>query len=297
MLSLNKTLPGHQNPVYALAVHPEQPKFYTAGNDKGVVEWSAVDFSFTKVLTPVSSSVYALHFFAGKLFAAQKSGLIEAIDPETGGRSRMDAHGGAVFGLQGIAGKQELLSSGENGQLTVWDARSLEKVYQFSAGSDTARCMALSPNGAEIAVGCKDHIIRVYDTSDYSLLAELSGHKGAITSLAFSPDGSYLLSGSRDAQVKKWAAGSFVESASLAAHLFAVYGIVFHPDRACFATCSQDKSIKIWNSEDFRLLRILSLEKSKSGHSHSVNKIAWLPDGAHLVSTGDDRLVQVWSWD
>ncbi|WP_129714526.1 WD40 repeat domain-containing protein [Pedobacter sp. SYP-B3415] len=297
MLHLKKTLPGHQNPVYALAADSSRPFFYTAGNDKGVVEWAADSLSFSKVLMPVASSVYALHVYENKLFAGQKSGLIEAFDFSTGGTTQMPAHNKAVFALQGIPQKNELVSCGEDGILTVWSADSLQHLYQLQVSPATARCLALSPGGQELAVGSKDNLIRIYDTTDYSLRAEIAGHQGPVTSLRYAPDGTWLLSGSRDAQVKKWSAGNYEELTNLPAHLFAVYGIVFHPSLPYFATCSQDKSIKLWSADDFRLLKILSIDKAGSGHTHSVNTISWTPDGDSLLSTGDDKLVQVWTWN
>ena len=33
------TLEGHNNPIYAVIVHPIENLCYSAGNDKGIVEW------------------------------------------------------------------------------------------------------------------------------------------------------------------------------------------------------------------------------------------------------------------
>jgi WD40 repeat protein len=53
MLQHLHTLSGHKNPVYAISDGLDNHTFYTAGNDKGVVEWSLETMAFVKVLVPV----------------------------------------------------------------------------------------------------------------------------------------------------------------------------------------------------------------------------------------------------
>ncbi|MNV34900.1 WD domain, G-beta repeat [compost metagenome] len=118
-----------------------------------------------------------------------------------------------------------------------------------------------------------------------------------ITALQYAPEGDYLISGSRDAQLKVWSLPHYELINSIAAHMFSIYAIAFHPTKPYFATCSQDKGIKLWGSKDFRLYKILSLEKNTPGHFHSINKMIWTEDGRYLISTGDDRQVMIWKMD
>ncbi|RZK25950.1 MAG: hypothetical protein EOO63_15320, partial [Hymenobacter sp.] len=52
-----------------------------------------------------------------------------------------------------------------------------------------------------------------------------------------------------------------------------IYSIAFHPSLPYFATGGQDKSIKIWDAENFKLYKILNIEKTGNGHTHSINKM------------------------
>jgi len=297
MLKHLHTLPGHQNPVYALANTADGKGFYSAGNDRGVVEWSLETMSFVKVLVPVQSSVYALHRHENLLFVAQRSGLILVYDllkQET--IATLSHHKKAVFDLLVLPQKQELLSSGEDGELAVWSIRDYTLLYSFPVIKDTVRCIAVNHAGTEIALGCKDSMIRIYSSVDYGLVKTLSGHGMPVTSLKYAPDGRFLLSGGRDAQLKVWHLPDYELQSNVAAHMFSVYTIAYHPFAPFFATSSQDKSIKLWGADDFRLYKILSVEKGTEGHAHSVNKLIWSADGKYLISTGDDRQVMVWSF-
>lgn len=295
MLQHLQTLNGHQNPIYTLANSQKKDTFFSAGNDKGVVEWSLETMSFVKVLVPVQSSVYALHRHGNLLFIAQRSGLILVfnLDKEKIAAT-LSFHQKGVFDLKTIACKNELISTGEDGMLAVWSLTDFSLLYHFQIIPQTIRSIALSNDEQEIALGGKDGVIRIYRSEDYSLIRELAAHKLPITSLQYAPSGNYLISGSRDAQLKVWSLPEYELINSIAAHMFSIYAIVFHPSKPYFATCSQDKSIKLWGAEDFKLYKILSLEKNTEGHFHSINKLIWSEDGRYLISTGDDRQVMVW---
>jgi WD40 repeat protein len=297
MLKHLHTLSGHQNPVYALSDGLNDQTFYSAGNDKGVVEWSLETMAFVKVLVPVQSSVYAMHRFENLLFIAQRSGVILVFDLEESLiKATLSFHKKAVFDLKTIPSKRELLSTGEDGVLAVWSLTDFSLLYNFTVISDTVRVIAVSKNEQEVALGCKDGVVRIYNSSDYGFQKQLTGHKLPITSLQYDPTGIYLVSGSRDAQLKFWNLPGYDLQNQIGAHMFSIYGIAFHPTAPYFATCSQDKSIKLWNAEDFKLYKILSLEKQTEGHFHSINKLMWSRDGRYLISTGDDRQVMIWSF-
>ncbi|MFC4212508.1 WD40 repeat domain-containing protein [Pedobacter lithocola] len=295
MLTHLKTLSGHQNPVYALANSDKSEKFYSAGNDKGIVEWSLADMAFVKVKMPVQSSVYCLHHFDNLLFVGERSGAFSVYDLHKEEMViRVNAHLKPIFDIKTVKSKNELITTGEDGTVAIWSLTDFTEIYRFQAAYDTVRTIAISPDEKEIALGFKDHLIRIYNLNDYSLKQTLESHSLPVTSLTYHPTGKYLLSGSRDAQLKIWSLPNYELMQSITAHMFTVYDIAFHPTLPYFATSSQDKSIKIWDAENFKLYKILSIEKSGIGHSHSVNKIIWSNDGRHLISTGDDRQVMVW---
>lgn len=295
MLKHLHTFSGHQNPVYALANSDKAGIFFSAGNDKGVVEWSLKKMAFVMVKTPVQSSVYALCSYNNQLFIGERSGLFSVYDfIKQEIVASVQAHEKPIFDIQVAKNKSELITTSEDGFAAVWSLNDFSAIYKFQVAADTVRCMAISPDETEIAFGCKDNLVRIYNLADYSLKHTLEGHSLAVTALAYHPSGKYLISGSRDAQLKVWDLPNYQLQQSIPAHLFAIYSICFHPHLPYFATCSQDKSIKIWDATNFKLYKILSLEKLDIGHSHSINKIIWSNDGKYLISTGDDRKVMVW---
>lgn len=295
MLKHLHTFTGHQNPIYAMANSDKEGIFFTAGNDKGVVEWSLKKMAFVMVKLPVQSSVYYLHNYNNRLFIAERSGAFSVFDfIKQEVVARVNAHAKPIFGMQTIAHKNELLTSSEDGSVAIWSLDDFKELYRLPISTDTVRCIAVSPDEKDIAFGCKDSTIHIYHSEDYSLKQILTGHTLGITSLAYHPAGKYLISGSRDAQLKIWDLPNYELNKNIPAHLFGIYDIAFHRTLPYFATGSQDKSLKLWDAESFKLYKIINIEKTGIGHTHSINKICWSHDGSKLLSTGDDRKVMVW---
>jgi WD40 repeat protein len=297
MLKHVKSLSGHQNPIYALTNSGNDGIFFTGGNDKGVVEWSLGKMSFLKVLMPVKSSVYSLHYYNEQLFAGQRSGEVNIFDFKTQTvKASFQAHEKPVFDIISVPSKQEFLTASEDGTVGVWSLTDYSLLYRIPVSYDTVRAIAISPDARHAAFGCKDGTVRIYNLMDYSRLHTLEKHSLPVTSVQYSPDGRYLISGGRDAQLNFWSLPGYEFQHNIPAHLFSIYAIAFNPVLPYFATASQDKSIKLWGAEDLRLYKILSIEKNTHGHTHSINKLVWTPDGKYLLSTGDDKLVMIWEW-
>jgi WD40 repeat protein len=291
------TLSGHQNPIYTVENSQKKGIIFTAGNDKGVVEWSLKTMSFIKVMFPVKSTVYALHCPVALplLLAGEQSGQVDVFNfEEQKVTDTLKFHRLPVFDIQSIQSKNELLLASEDGTVSVWDLKSLKLLYNFRVSSDTVRVMSISPDERTVAFGCKDNLIRIYRVDDYCLTSELDHHTLPITSLQFSPDGNHLISGSRDAQLKIWSATDYTIVKNIQAHISSIYSIKFHPLLPYLATASRDKSIKIWDTENYELKKTLSFEKGYDMHRLSVNKVIWEPVENQLISVSDDKLVKVW---
>src|SRR5690606_39003174 len=117
------TLTGHQNPIFALAHDAQRNCLYTGGNDKGVVEWDLSTFSFKRVLCKVGASVYSLLRIPDSPWLAigLRSGEVLIVDVnEQSLRARLRVQSGAVFSIQYIAAKKELIAIGEEGTAYVW---------------------------------------------------------------------------------------------------------------------------------------------------------------------------------
>lgn len=291
------TLSGHQNPIYSLENSQKQGIIFTAGNDKGVVEWRVDAPGFIKVLFPVISSVYALHCpeSAPVLLAGERSGQVQVFNFEQQKITAvLEYHTLPIFDIKTVKCKNEILVASEDGTVSVWDLSSFKMLYNFKVSNQTVRVISVSPDEKTVAFGCKDNSIHIYHLNDYSLKQVINEHSLPISALQYSPDGQQLISGSRDAQLKIWSTLDYSLIQSIPAHLFSIYSIAFHPTLPIFATGSRDKSIKIWDSKNFQLLKTISNEKGYNSHHLSINKIVWETVNQQLISVGDDKILKIW---
>lgn len=82
----------------------------------------------------------------------------------------------------------------EGDGLKVYDAETLDAVFEFTDRSDAIHVVEWSPSGAKLAAGIGNKIY-VWQTGSYQLLYTLTGHANPVQSLAWSPDESRLVSG------------------------------------------------------------------------------------------------------
>ena len=293
-LTLEATLAGHQNPIYTLAVDQENNLLYSAGNDKGIVEWDLETMQFKRVLCSIPSSVYALQLIpkTDLLAASLRSGgiyIIRRTDPAL--VAKLTVEQGAVFAIRVIAEKNEFIAVNESGQAFVWSLANFELLYTFKISNTTVRTVAYDLSHHILAFGDKNGYIFLYQASDYQMLYSRKVHEQTVSSLAFVGD--TLISGGRDAKMKKLSLSNLAVVAEIVPHMFTVYAIVDLKDQNHFATVSRDKTIKIWN-KDFKLVKNVSRDKGIDSHHLSINTAVYQLKSGLLCTAGDDKMVKIW---
>jgi WD40 repeat protein/nucleoside phosphorylase len=155
------------------------------------------------------------------------------------------------------------------------------RLRSFLGHSGPVSSVVFSPDGAALASGGGDSIIRLWDVQSGKCTATLKGHSGPVSSVAFSPDGATLASGGGDSIIRLWDVQSGKCTATLEGHSNRVSSVAFSPDGAALASGGSD-GIKLWDVQSGRCTAILE------GHSSSVNSVVFSPDGTTLASGGDD---------
>ncbi|MCA5003952.1 WD40 repeat domain-containing protein [Sphingobacterium bovistauri] len=293
-ITLENTLIGHQNPIYTLAIDEQNGLLYSAGNDKGIVEWDLHTLKFKRVLCNVPSSVYKLAYITelDLLVASLRTGgllVIRKSVPELA--AKLAIVKGAAFVVEAIVSKKELIAIDEFGKAYVWSLDNFELLYSFQASTTTVRSLVLDEANYRLAIGDKNGVVHMLDIRDYHTIQSNKVHTQSVTSLAF-VDG-YLISGSRDAKMYKLSPNDLSILAVVTPHMFTVYGIVPLGVSSLFATVSRDKTLKVWNS-DFKLQKNVSRDKGIDSHHLSINAVAYSEKQQLLCTAGDDKLVKVW---
>lgn len=299
-------LVGHHHPIYALAASSSVPRFYSAGHDKGVVEWDATQWQFIRVLCPIPQTAYQLQLVPewNALLVALQSGTVHLVDLDSGQfLYTNDYHKKPVFAIgydyQEHSDTLRIYIASEDGVLTQWLLKKSSEVQQLASFQLAVpiRCLAINARMNTLVLGDKQGFLHFFDRDALTLIKSVQAHEQGVTSVRFSPDGKCLFTSGRDARMCVFDSLSYSQIHEWVPHLFAAYAIQFHPSLPVFATASRDKSVKIWSADDFRLLRSLSIEKGFEAHRLSVNSLTWDASGKYLITAGDDKIIMVWEWE
>jgi WD40 repeat protein len=163
--------------------------------------------------------------------------------------------------------------------------------------------VAFNPAGTQLATGCHDGRVRIFDVAKGNVVREIQAHvannqASAVYCLAWSADGKLLVSGSYDHSLKLWNAADgklvrefkgYEDKKFEKGHREGVVSVALAPDGKTLASAGGwDHTIKIWNVADGTVLRDLIDPKLKPPESHPgvVYNLRYTPDGKHLVSVG-----------
>jgi|GEM_PF-3378657 len=276
---------AHRNPVTALALSPDNSRLLSVSAD------------FANLVTLDSQSEFSLPFMEN-IYAV-------AVTPDGGGvavSGSLDL--GSLFGSDGT-----LFANFQTDESPIRTLAYMPSGGVLVAGTDAAKVYVFSGDGSRLSVledvpgaltaaqfspdeslaalGFSDGTLRLYNTSDLSLSAEMTLHGAAIESLDFSPDGMSLLTGSLDSTILLWEVAGLNLFGGLTGHAAGVTSVEFSPDGTRAVTGSNDGSAYVWDIAT--QAQLFDLPE----HYGAVTSTHYSPDGTVILTTcsdGSERL-------
>jgi WD40 repeat protein len=154
--------------------------------------------------------------------------------------------------------------------------------------SGTVYSVALTPDGGTVASAGADKAIKLWRSTDGSLLRTLSDHNAPVYALAVSPDGKLLASGGDDYAVRLWRFSDGLLLMTLRSHTGPVRALAFGPDGKVLASAGDDRTIKLWR------LPAGKLQGTLSGHTDVVRALTFGVEGEVLGSGSDEGTINLW---
>ncbi|HMF58393.1 MAG TPA: protein kinase, partial [Pyrinomonadaceae bacterium] len=196
---------------------------------------------------------------------------------------------------------------------------------------DGVHRVALSQDGKTAASASNDNVVRLWQTSNGSLLRELRGHTGTVMAVAISPNGQTVASGSQDGEIRLWNLSDGHLVKSWKGHSDSVWKVGFSSDGNTLFSAGYDKTVKVWRTSDGSQQASMTLPpndlvitvshdlktaalfnpgsnnvelwsiqdsrllRSLSGHNNKVSNGDFSPDNQNLVLGSYDGPVRIWN--
>lgn len=211
-------LNGHKGQIAGLAVSPDGTMLASASWDGSVGLWNIAEAANIAMLTGHGGVVNDVAFSddGARLYTASADGTIRVWNvAEASEQRQLVQHGFGVNKL--LLGPGWLAYGAVDGGTRVIDADSAEELADLTLDRRPILAMALSPDGAELAVGDGQGFVMTVDTDGWRISGDYkAAANGPVWALAYTADSKSVLAGGIDDAAYIWPAENKLDAPIMA---------------------------------------------------------------------------------
>ncbi len=339
-LQFVRLLEGHTGQLFSVSWSPDGVWVAAGSGDNTIFIWNSVSGDLFRTLDDPDGVEQVAWSPDGTFLASRTSdGAVRLWDAATGQALYTWEREADCFGVHlawlpdgGRLGVECRTVDGD-GKVTVWDVTTRKVARVLDHTTDIHRAV-WSPDGALLASGCLDGVVRVWSGQNGEELYALRDLSGQVGSVAWSPDGARLAWSGPDGRIQVWDLSGEPESHTLQSLASGYRNALWSPDNTRLVSAPEgvQGALQVWDvasgaelaavdysfvpmgldwsSDSTRLaassadgtLRVwdviegapLYVEQLQAALVPSVQTVVWSPDGAHLATANTDNTVRLW---
>lgn len=266
--------------------------FLTAGGDGVVTLWDTNDYT-ARLRCPVRSRAYPTTVTGSEdiLIAGLNDGKMMSFDSIQGQCLwNIDhAHKGGVTTMRLPTNVRFVVSGGAEGELRVWELKTRQMISNLKEHTARVNDLMLFPND-QFAVSCgRDRCLLTWDLRAEKRLTAHREKHGGINCLAVASNQTTVITAGQEKCLTYWdlRMADPVRSVELDEE---VNSLSMSYDDKYLVTAGTGLVVKVWD------VQAASVVSTGAGHSRTIQKVSWSPDGKQAISVGLDTSVLVWNF-
>nr|CAD7439462.1 unnamed protein product [Timema bartmani]CAD7455824.1 unnamed protein product [Timema tahoe] len=251
---------GHSGAIMQLKFSTDGNVIYTASTDHTLGLWdfeTGVRVKKLKGHTTFVNSCHPARRGPQLVCSGSDDCTIKLWDPKKRGHCTTLNNTYQVTAVTFSDTAEQILSSGIDNDIKVWDLRKNAVLYRLKGHADTVTGLNLSPDGSYVLSNSMDNTLRIWDVRPFApqerCVKIMTGHQHNfeknLLRCAWAPDGSKVSAGSADRFVYIWDTTTRRILYKLPGHNGCVNDIDFHPSEPIIVSGSSDKLIYLGEVE------------------------------------------------
>ena len=283
---LSTTLEGKLRGLSTVAYSRDGRRLAAGSGDGTLLVW---DPSSGRELARIRGASQLVRFSPdGETLVSAGPKAIETWNAKTGARIARQEVPDREWSLEDLSadGSKAVFRRGGK-KIHLWDVKAGREGVKLPGTTDDRPSLALSPDGATLAVG-DDGKVSLFDLSSGAFLRASEKLEWGVDGLAFSPDGKFLAGGCVVPAIAVWETSTLELKQSFRGRLGFTQSLAFSPDGSMLALGCDEPALRLLGVAGGN--ELLEFE----GHTGAVRATALSADGKTLVTGGEDSTLLIW---
>jgi len=282
--SLYSVLSKHTNPIYAVALSPDNSKILTGSQDGAARLWD-MKGNLIIAYNGHTGDIISVAFSPDgqKILTSSLDGTARLWDISGKPILRLTGHKSVISSIAFSPDGKNILTGSWDKTARLWDLQG-NTLQIFKGHSNALTSVVFSPDGSKILTGSLDLTARLWNLKGKELTV-FKGHIHNVNSVAFSPDGQTIVTASQDRTAVLWNLTGKIEKIFRCTN--GVQSIAFSYDGQMILTGTDAGSVQLWNLdgdeiEDFK------------GHTNGICSVLFTSDGKKIITASGDKTIRLW---